>query len=63
MARHTNKKSAKDDRPSGSNGGFLAGLADVIDKLSELAETGRTLSRSGEFTHLPGPSPAARSRR
>lgn len=54
MARHTNKKSAKDDKPAGSNGGFLAGLAEVIDKLSELAETGRTLSRSGEFTSESG---------
>jgi HSP20 family protein len=31
-------------------GGFLAGLAEVLDKLQDLAETGRTLSRSGEFT-------------
>ncbi len=54
MARHTSKKGAKDDKPSGSNGGFLAGLADVIDKLSELAEAGRTLSRSGEFTSESG---------
>src|SRR5208282_2886925 len=54
MARHTSKKGAKDDKPSGSNGGFLAGLADVIDKLSELAETGRTLSRSGEFSSAAG---------
>jgi len=29
--------------------GFLGGLADVLDKLSELAETGRSLSSSGEF--------------
>ena len=50
MARHTSKKSGKEDRPSTPGGGFLSGLADVLDKLSELAETGRTLSRSGEFT-------------
>ena len=32
-----------------SGRGFLGGLADVLDKLSELAETGRSLSGSGEF--------------
>jgi len=61
MARHTSKKGAKDDKPSGSGGGFLAGLADVIDKLSELAETGRTLSRSGEFTSESAGSESAGS--
>jgi HSP20 family protein len=34
----------------GEGGGFLSGLAEVLDKLHELAETGPTLSRSGEFT-------------
>src|SRR5215831_14979227 len=49
MARPTSKRGGKDERGSAAGGGFLSGLADVLDKLSELAETGRTLSRSGEF--------------
>ena len=45
------KRSAKGERTHESGaGGFLSGLAEVLDKLQELAETGRTLSRSGEFT-------------
>ena len=50
------KKTERDDKqrdPSrgrdSSGRGFLGGLADVLDKLTELAETGRSLSRSGEF--------------
>jgi HSP20 family protein len=45
------KKGGREDKAHDSGaGGFLSGLAEVLDKLSELAETGRTLSRSGEFT-------------
>jgi HSP20 family protein len=43
------KKGAKSGKTRDA-GGFLSGLAEVLDKLQELAETGRTLSRSGEFT-------------
>ena len=49
------KKGAKAGKAHDSgSGGFLGGLAEVLDKLSELAETGRTLSRSGEFTSTAG---------
>jgi HSP20 family protein len=45
------KRNGKTEKaPATGSGGFLSGLADVLDKLSELAETGRSLSRSGEFT-------------
>jgi HSP20 family protein len=45
------KKGGKADKAHDSGpGGFLSGLAEVLDKLSELAETGHTLARSGEFT-------------
>ena len=60
MARHSSKKNAKDEHPSGSGGGFLSGLAEVLEKLSELAETGRTLSRSGEFTSPAGSESGAK---
>ena len=44
------KRGGKEHRAHDSGeGGFLSGLAEVLDKLSELAETGRTLSESGEF--------------
>jgi HSP20 family protein len=56
MVLHMTKKTEKNDKQSdfgmahGSGGrGFMGGLADVLEKLSELAETGRNLSRSGEF--------------
>ncbi len=49
-----NKRSGKGGKTHDSGGGFLSGLAEVIDKLSELAETGRTLSRSGELTSNSG---------
>ncbi|HEV3112486.1 MAG TPA: Hsp20/alpha crystallin family protein [Candidatus Binataceae bacterium] len=44
------KRSGKEqkDHDSGT-GGFLSGLAEVLGKLSELAESGHTLSESGEF--------------
>jgi HSP20 family protein len=52
MVRHMSKKAHKQGdfgrRDSGARG-FMGGLADVLEKLSELAETGRSLSRSGEF--------------
>lgn len=45
------KRGAKTGKtPAADRGGFLSGLAEVLDKLSELAETGRSLSHSGEFT-------------
>jgi HSP20 family protein len=45
------KKGTKGGRTHDSgSAGFLGGLAEVLDKLSELAETGRTLSRGGEFS-------------
>lgn len=56
MVRHMSKKAEKSDKqsdfgPAHDSGarGFMGGLADVLEKLSELAETGRNLSRSGEF--------------
>jgi HSP20 family protein len=49
------KKGAKGGRTRESGAtGFLSGLAEVLDKLQELAETGHTLSRSGEFTAPSG---------
>jgi HSP20 family protein len=49
------KKGAKAGKANDSgSGGFLGGIAEVLDKLSELAEAGRTLSRSGEFTSASG---------
>jgi HSP20 family protein len=45
------KRGNRGERPDHSgSGGFLSGLAEVLDKLSELAESGRELSRGGEFT-------------
>ncbi|HEY2104752.1 MAG TPA: Hsp20/alpha crystallin family protein [Candidatus Binataceae bacterium] len=45
------KRSDKPQKDSDSGaGGFLSGLAEVLGKLSELAETGHTLSQSGEFS-------------
>jgi HSP20 family protein len=44
------KRGGKASKAPEPGGGFLDGLADVLDKLSELAESGRSLSRSGEFT-------------
>lgn len=49
MAKKVHKREASEER-----GGFLKGLADVLDKLNELAETGRELAKSGEFTAGPG---------
>lgn len=46
--RHDKQHEAGRGYDSGARG-FLGGLADVLDKLTELAETGRSLSRSGEF--------------
>jgi len=49
------KRSGKGGKAHDSGaGGFLSGLAEVLDKLQELAETGHTLSRSGEFTSPSG---------
>src|SRR5271170_3512631 len=56
MVLQMTKKAEKSDRqsdfgpaPDSGGRGFMGGLADVLEKLSELAETGRNLSRSGEF--------------
>lgn len=55
MARHMSKRTGKTHRNQETGaGGFLSGLAEVLDKLQELAETGHTLSRSGEFTSPSG---------
>jgi HSP20 family protein len=49
-----NRKSGKTGTTHDSGArGFLTGLAEVLDKLQDLAETGHTLSRSGEFTSSP----------
>lgn len=45
------RKGRKQETNEGS--GFLKGLADVVEKLNELAETGRELAKSGEFTAGP----------
>ncbi len=44
-------KGRKQETNEGS--GFLKGLADVLEKLNGLAETGRELAKSGEFTAGP----------
>jgi|SRR5215469_9340081 len=48
------KGSGKPGKAHDSGGGFLSGLAEVLDRLQELAETGQSLSRSGGFTSPSG---------
>ena len=43
------KKKSKEDAPSGGFGGILSGLADLVEKLGDLAEKGEELSRTGVF--------------
>lgn len=55
----TKKKDGKqrgrqDETTESGGGGFFKGLADVLEKLDNLAETGRELAKSGEFTAGPG---------
>jgi HSP20 family protein len=47
------KRSGKEGGPQNS-GGFLSGLAQLLNQLQELAETGGALSRSDEFTSARG---------
>ena len=47
MRENPGKKRARVER--GAAGGFLTGLTDLIEKLNDLAETGRELRESGEI--------------
>ncbi len=48
MTKKSKEKSKRDSSDSGL-GGIFGGLADLIEKLGDLAETGKKLSGSGEF--------------
>lgn len=51
----TRKSKGKDPGESGLGGGiggFLGGLADLVEKLNELAETGKSMSGKGEIPGL-----------
>ncbi len=48
MTKKSKEKSKSDSSDSGL-GGIFGGLADLIEKLGDLAETGKQLSGSGEF--------------
>ena len=54
------KRQARGAAPTeGGVGGILKGLANLVEKLGDLAETGQELSKTAEF-HGPGP-PARKS--
>ncbi|MGB6064518.1 MAG: Hsp20/alpha crystallin family protein [Desulfomonilaceae bacterium] len=46
------KKSKGTSSGGGGLGGFLGGLTDLIEKLNELAETGKEMSGTGEIPNL-----------
>jgi HSP20 family protein len=48
MVEKAKRRSVDRDRTSPATG-FIKGLTDLVEKLGELAETGRELRRSGEF--------------
>lgn len=50
--RSTESKSPVDIDVAGRLGGLLGGFSNLIEKLGELAETGQTLSQSGEIKGL-----------
>jgi HSP20 family protein len=52
MAKKSEGKGTEAGERGAGLGGFLGGLVDLVDKLNELAETGKELSRSGEVPGL-----------
>jgi HSP20 family protein len=46
------RKDTKDHESGGGLGGFLGGLADLVEKLNELAETGKQMSGTGDVSDL-----------
>ena len=52
MKKRTQEKKAPAAETSPGSGGILSGLAGLLDKLNELAETGAELRRTGEVGGL-----------
>jgi HSP20 family protein len=52
MTKKTKGRSSKEESFGAGPGGFLGGLADLIEKLGELAEKGKELKGTGEISDL-----------